>query len=125
WAVGHHPAFHVALWRNAHRQRARWYVFSDDRARSCVDAVINRNRCDEHIFRANTDRVTNNGLVFLDTVIVGNNRARTDVASLTDLGVADVAEMWHLTAVTNFCVLRLNKGTDLAVGAKLSAGPDI
>ena len=60
-----------------------------------------------------------------DAVVVGEDRAGPDVGALTDLGVADVAEVGHLGALADLRVLGLHEGADLAAGPEPGAGPQV
>jgi hypothetical protein len=68
---------------------------------------------------------TDLGAVLVLSVVVGEDRARPDVAALADLGVTDVREVRHLGAFAQGGLLRLDERADLARAPDDRAGPDV
>ena len=75
--------------------------------------------------RANSHVRTDRRAVLVDAVIIGRDRAGTDVRLFADLGVANVAEVRHLRPAADARVLGLDKRADLAVLAEVSTGTQV
>ncbi len=85
----------------------------DSRCR--IGPCANGHGGDEHIVRTRPRVGTDNGAVLVHSVVVSGNRPGTDVGTLTNLGITDVAEVGHFGPRTNAGVLGFDKRTDLAV----------
>ena len=59
--------------------------------------------------------------MFLDSVIVNKDCARTDIAVISYRGIANIGQVRNFAGLTDLLVLDLNKGSRLAVSTDFRA----
>src|SRR5689334_9698083 len=113
----------VALLRRPESECLVRYVLGDRRTACGVGAVADPHRGDEGVVAADADVVAHLGAVLVATVVVGDDRARADVAAVADRGVADVRQVGHLAVGPDDAGLDLDVGADLRALAEHGARP--
>src|SRR5690606_32292162 len=119
------PSLDVALTGPRDRHGARRDVLDDHRARGRVGAVAHLHGRDDHVVAADPHVRADHAAVLVDAVVVHEDRARADVGSLADLGVADVRQVRDLRPLAQVGVLGLDVGADLGLARQAGAGPQV
>jgi len=101
-----------------HSQHPGRYVLCDHGTGPGPGSVAQLHWRHQHRVGAQEDAFADLGLVLPRSVVVAGNRARTDIGALTQLGVADVAEVMLLHARVD------PAGLDLCEVADLRLSPD-
>src|SRR5699024_7330725 len=125
------PVLNGALLHRVHSESPCWYVSTDNRASGSVCAVTDIDRCGEDGIRTGTNFRTDDGAVFIHSVIVRGDVAATDIRVFANFCVASITEVREFRPATNFNILcfveraNLSAVTEHCARAKIGEGSDV
>src|SRR5574337_1742541 len=115
----------IDLLGSAKRQRIGRHILCDGRSGGNDGASAHRDRRHEARIAAYKHIVFDHGLMFGKTLIVAGDRPGANIDTLSDAGVADVAQMWDLGPFTDDRLLDLHEVSDLDSLPKRSLRPQV
>ena len=85
------------------------------------DAAADFDRGHEQVAGTDVHVRSDGGVVLVHAIIVGGDGTAADIGVLTQVGVANIAQMRHLGAVADVRLLHFHKGAGLGLLAKIVA----
>lgn len=115
------PAIESELLGPGHGELARRHVLGDRRAGTDGRTFADGDRSDENRIGSGVRVITDGGVMFIRTVVVGDDGAGADVDPCADRRIADVSEMVSFGARCHRRVFDLDEVADVDIVRELSA----